>query len=37
VEHELTLPQLSVLEALLHLGADEPERAGRKLLRSTPT
>ncbi|HZH74873.1 MAG TPA: MarR family transcriptional regulator [Archangium sp.] len=36
VEHELTLPQLSVLEALLHLGAMNQSELGRKLLRSNP-
>jgi MarR family 2-MHQ and catechol resistance regulon transcriptional repressor len=35
-EHELTLPQLAVLEALLHLGAMSQSELGRKLLRSNP-
>jgi MarR family 2-MHQ and catechol resistance regulon transcriptional repressor len=35
-EHELTLPQLGVLEALLHLGAMSQSELGRKLLRSNP-
>ena len=34
--HELTLPQLGVLEALLHLGAMSQSELGRKLLRSNP-
>jgi MarR family transcriptional regulator, 2-MHQ and catechol-resistance regulon repressor len=32
--HELTLPQLAVLEALLHLGPMSQGELGRKLLRS---
>ncbi|HEX8820421.1 MAG TPA: MarR family transcriptional regulator [Archangium sp.] len=36
VGHELTLPQLSVLEALLHLGPMSQVELGRKLLRSNP-
>jgi MarR family 2-MHQ and catechol resistance regulon transcriptional repressor len=36
VEHELTLPQLGVLEALLHLGSMSQSELGRKLLRSNP-
>ncbi len=34
--HEITPPQLSVLEALLHLGPMSQGELGRKLLRSNP-